>query len=96
LENIDTSALPEHGPEAVRPAETLEPGVPVDEKESNPQCTASATAELLRGVRDSAGAFGPLKSVARSLCLILDNSEVCGFLPVHSIRDAYGHSSKRR
>jgi len=27
-------------------------------------------------VRDSAGAFGPLKSLARSLCLILDNCEV--------------------
>ena len=74
-DDIDTSALPD-GPGVVHPDETLEPGATVDEEESNCRSTASATAELLRGVRDSAGAFGPLKSVARSLCFILDNCEV--------------------
>jgi len=39
--------------------------------------TASASAKLLlRGVRDSADAFGPLKSVAGGLCFILESFEV--------------------
>ena len=39
--------------------------------------TAFATAKLLlRGVRDSADAFGPLKSVVGGLCFILENCEV--------------------
>ena len=39
--------------------------------------TASSSAKLvLRGVRDSADAFGPLKSVAGGLCFILENCEV--------------------
>ena len=40
--------------------------------------TASSSAKLLlRGVRDSADAFAPLKSVAGGLCFILENCEVC-------------------
>jgi hypothetical protein len=31
---------------------------------------------MLRGVRDTADAFGPLKSVAGGLCFILENCEV--------------------
>ena len=31
---------------------------------------------LLHGVRDSADAFGPLKSIAGGLCFILENYEV--------------------
>ena len=39
--------------------------------------TASATARLLlRGVKESADAFPPLKSVVGGLCFILDNCEV--------------------
>ena len=39
--------------------------------------TVSSSAKLvLRGVRDSADAFGPLKSVAGGLCFILENCEV--------------------
>ena len=39
--------------------------------------TASSSAKLvLRAVRDSADAFGPLKSVAGGLCFILENCEV--------------------
>ena len=38
---------------------------------------ATSTAKLfLRGVRESADAFPPLKSVAGGLCYILDNYEV--------------------
>jgi len=52
------------------------PGNP-DENKSNWKSTASATAKLfLRGVRESADAFGPLKSVAGGLCFILENCEV--------------------
>jgi len=76
FDNVDASALPGCEPEVVRPDETIEPSVIVDEKKSSRKPTASATAGLLRGVRDSAGAFGPLKSVARSLCFVLENCEV--------------------
>ena len=39
--------------------------------------TASASSKLvLRAVRDSTDAFGPLKSVAGGLCFILENCEV--------------------
>ena len=42
------------------------------------KATVSASAKLLlRGVRDSADAFGPLKSVAGGLCFFLENYEVC-------------------
>jgi len=75
-DNADTPALPDYEPGAVRPDETLELTITADGKKSNCKSTASATAELLRGVRDSAGAFGPLKTVARSLCFVLDNCEV--------------------
>jgi len=73
-DNVDTSALPNYGPEVVRPDQTLEPSVSVDEKKLN--CKFTTATELLRGVRDSAGAFGPLKSIARSLYFILGNCEV--------------------
>jgi hypothetical protein len=53
------------------------PSAAADETESNWKSTTSATAKLLlRGVRDSADAFGPLKSVAGGLCFILENCEV--------------------
>ena len=49
----------------------------LDEKKSNWKSTLSSTAKLLlRGVRDTADAFGPLKSVAGGLCFILENCEV--------------------
>ena len=48
-----------------------------NKKSSSWKSTAFATAKLLlRGVRDSADAFGPLKSVAGGLCFILENCEV--------------------
>jgi hypothetical protein len=49
-----------------------EPSAATDENKSNWTSTASATAKLLlRGVRDSADGFVPLKSVAGGLCLFL-------------------------
>ena len=49
----------------------------VDEDRPGWKSTASSSAKLvLRAVRDSADAFGPLKSVAGGLCFILENCEV--------------------
>ena len=56
--------------------DTAEPGSVVDKK-SDWKATTFATAKLLlRGVRDSADAFGPLKSVVGGLCFVLENCEV--------------------
>ena len=46
-----------------------------DRPDLGPTATSSAKL-ILRGVRDSADAFGPLKSVAGGLCFILENYEV--------------------
>ena len=71
--------------------EDCEPRVIADEGKSDWKPTASAAAKLLlRGVRDTADAFGPLKSVAGGLCFILENCEV-RLLP-SSTHDAHGFS----
>ena len=50
----------------------------IDENELNLASLASSGARfILNGVKESADAFGPLKSVAGGLCFILDNCEVC-------------------
>ena len=57
--------------------ERVEPSATQDENKPDWGSTASASAKLLlRGVRDSADAFGPLKAVAGGLCFILENYEV--------------------
>jgi hypothetical protein len=67
------------------------------EKESGWKSTASATAKLLlRGVRDSADAFGPLKSVAGGLCFVLDNCEVQPSSRIHLPTTLTGARSERR
>jgi hypothetical protein len=72
-----TSAVVEHAQEGLHPNEGAKPDAAADEKKSDWKSTASATAKLLlRGVRDSADAFGPLKAVAGGLCFILENCEV--------------------
>jgi len=72
-----TSAVPEYVPETRHLDKSSGPSAAADETKSNWKSTASATAKLLlRGVRDSADAFGPLKSVAGGLCFILENREV--------------------
>jgi len=76
FDNVDAPALPDYGPDAVRPDESLEPGAAADEKEPSCKPATPATAKFLREVRDSASAFGPLRSIARSLCLIIDHYEV--------------------
>ena len=63
--------------------EKVEPSVAPDKNRPDWGSTASASAKLLlRGVRDSADAFGPLKAVAGGLCFILENCEVC--FPSHN------------
>ena len=60
-------------------AENENVGAGAAKKEKRPdwKATASSSARLiLCGVRDSADAFGPLKSVAGGLYFILDNCEV--------------------
>ena len=57
--------------------EIFGPSAAADENKLGWKSTASSSAKLLlRGVRDSADAFGPLKSVAGGLCFILENCEV--------------------
>ena len=91
LDNADTSAVPDHTPQDLRPDENAEPGAVANEKKSSWKPTAFTTAKLLlRGVRDSADAFGPLKSVAGGLCFILENCEVWSSLRTHH-KVAYEH-----
>jgi len=76
-DNVATIAVPDHAPEIICTDESIEPNGTTKENKPNWRSTASATAKLLlRGVRDSADAFGPLKSVAGGLCFILENYEV--------------------
>ena len=73
-------------PAILSPDESAVLNAAEDEKKSDWKSTVSATAKLLlRGVRDSADAFGPLKSVAGGLCFILENCEVL-FPPIHVIQ----------
>ena len=82
-DNTEASAAPDQVPEAARPNESAEPGPATSEEKSNWMSTAVSTAKLLlRGVRDAADAFGPLKSVAGGLCFILDNYEVRPSSPI--------------
>ena len=70
---MGTSTVSDHVPVTLHHHKS----VAADETKSNWKSTASATAKLLlRGVRDSADAFGPLRSVAGGLCFILENYEV--------------------
>ena len=65
--------------------DSLGPSVAPDENKSDWKSTASDSAKLLlRGVRDSADIFGPLKSIAGGLCFILENYEV-RFPPSHAV-----------
>ena len=77
LHNADSSTIPDHAQKELLPDKNTESDAAVNEKELSWKATAFASAKLLlRGVRDSADAFGPLKSVAGGLCFILENCEV--------------------
>ena len=94
LDNADTPAIPDRVQGDSRPDENAEPSAVSNEKESGWKSTTLATAKLLlRGVRDSADAFGPLKSVAGGLCFILENCEVWPGLCLHYF-SSYTHTSE--
>ena len=77
LHNTDASAVPDHTQKESRFDENTESNAAANGKKSSWKSTAYATAKLLLyGVRDSADAFAPLKSVAGGLCFILENCEV--------------------
>ena len=76
-DDTEPSAVPDQVPGVVGADESVEPGPAASDEKSDWRSTAVAAAKLLlRGVRDSADAFGPLKSVAGGLCFVLDNYEV--------------------
>jgi len=65
------------GKESNAEDESVESTAAPGENKSRWKSTTSASSKLLlRGVRDSADAFPPLKSVAGGLCFILENCEV--------------------
>ena len=73
----NASTVSDHVPATLHHNEGGEPSTAADENKSNWKSTVSAATKLLlRGVRDTADAFGPLKSVAGGLCFILENCEV--------------------
>lgn len=88
------STAPNRVPEALRPKGGTKPSATTDEDKSNWRSTATATAKLfLRTVKDTSDAFPPLKSVAGSLCAILDNAEVC--FASHSLNPRCSSLSQR-
>ena len=75
--NPSKSTVSDHAPVTLHHSKSGGPSAAVDENKLNWKSTVSAAAKLLlRGVKDSADAFGPLKSVAGGLCFILENCEV--------------------
>ena len=94
LDNADTPAVPDRVQGDPHPDENAEPSAVPNEKESGWKSTALATAKLLlRGVRDSADAFSLLKSVASSLCFILENCEAWSGPCLH-YHTSYTHTSE--
>jgi len=94
-ENAGTSAIPHNVPKVPHLDESGGPSATADGNKLDWRSTVSSTAKLLlRGVRDSADAFGPLKSVAGGLCFILENCEVCPPSTYYSIYNT--HSSPQQ
>ena len=90
------AAMDSEGNESNIDVESPGPSVTPDEYKSGWKSTTSASAQLLlRGVRDSADAFGPLKSVAGGLYFILENCEV-GLPPSYPVPNAHRSHSVRR
>jgi len=88
-DSVDTSVSLDRVTAVPRPDNSDERSVVADENKPGWESNGFTTAELLRGVRDSADAFGPLKSFAGGLCFILENYEVRSS-STSTIRNAYG------
>ena len=71
--NPGAPAVPNRMQEEVAPDESTGSAVATGEKKSSWKSITHATAKLLRGVRDPADAFGPLKSLAGGLYLNLED-----------------------
>jgi len=69
--NIDTT-VPNDAPEALHPNASAKPSAATDET----TLESTTAIKLLHVVRDSVNGFGPLKSVAGDLCLVLENCKV--------------------
>jgi len=83
-DNVDNSAIPHRVQDGPTPNQS-EPNTTDENKLEHWGSTASAAAKLLlRGVKESADAFPPLKSVVGGLCFILDNCEVWYSSSIHS------------
>jgi len=90
------SDLEREGNESNAEDENVESTATPGENKPGWKSTASASAKLLlRGVRDSADAFPPLKSVAGGLCFILENYEVW-FPSLNATHNAHRCHSVRR
>ena len=76
-DGVGTSATSNNPLESLHLDESVEPTTAVDKDKSNQESAMPTTARLLRGVRDSPNAFGPLRSIAGALCLIMENCTVC-------------------
>ena len=75
--HVSTGGREQEGSEPNAESKNVGASAAVDENRPDSGSTASSSARLvLRAVRDSADAFGPLKSVAGGLCFILENREV--------------------
>ena len=80
-DSTEPPATPDQVLEVVEPDES---GPTASKEKSDWKSAAVSTAKLLlRGVRDSADAFGPLKSVAGGLCFVLENYEVRPASPIY-------------
>ena len=76
LDNIDNSTIHDQIRDALGSGQS-KPDITDGKKFEQWKSVASATAKLfLRGVKESADAFPPLKPVVGGLCFILDNFEV--------------------
>ena len=75
-DDSDSSGVPRRIPEIHLPDESIKPSAAADHATSDEESPPSATVKLLCGVRDSQNGFGPLKSLAESLRLILENCKV--------------------
>ena len=94
--NAGIFAVPDHMQKELHHDETAKSDAPTNEKKSSWKSIAYTTAKLLlQGVRDSADAFGPLKSVAGGLCFILENCEV-SFFPTCAITTLTGTPAYER
>ena len=66
---------------------SIELSAALDAATSDGESIPSTTVKLLCGVRDSPSGFGPLKSLAGALCIILENCKV--WPPSHTFNLQY-------